>query len=60
MIEVFLGDMNHQAQVGEDQSVAGVIDMARSCLLEEARQAADQWLRRIPDDPAGLVQRKFL
>ncbi|KAA6184030.1 VWA domain-containing protein [Thiohalocapsa marina] len=27
---------------------------------EEARQAAEQWLRRIPDDPAGLLRRKFL
>ena len=27
---------------------------------QEARQAADQWLRRIPDDPAGLLRRKFL
>ena len=26
----------------------------------EERQAADQWLRRIPDDPAGLLRRKFL
>lgn len=26
----------------------------------EARQAADQWLRRIPDDPGGLLRRKFL
>ncbi len=26
----------------------------------EARQAMDQWLRRIPDDPAGLLRRKFL
>jgi Ca-activated chloride channel homolog len=26
----------------------------------EARQAADQWLRRIPDDPSGLLRRKFL
>ena len=26
----------------------------------ESRQAADQWLRRIPDDPAGLLRRKFL
>lgn len=26
----------------------------------EARQAADQWLRRIPDDPAELLRRKFL
>jgi Ca-activated chloride channel family protein len=26
----------------------------------EAREATDQWLRRIPDDPAGLLRRKFL
>jgi Ca-activated chloride channel family protein len=26
----------------------------------EAQQAANQWLRRIPDDPAGLLRRKFL
>jgi Ca-activated chloride channel family protein len=26
---------------------------------QESRQAADQWLRRIPDDPAGLLRRKF-
>ncbi|MBK1648182.1 VWA domain-containing protein [Rhabdochromatium marinum] len=27
---------------------------------QEARAAAEQWLRRIPDDPAGLLRRKFL
>jgi Ca-activated chloride channel family protein len=26
----------------------------------EEKQAADQWLRRIPDDPGGLLRRKFL
>ncbi len=26
----------------------------------EQEQAADQWLRRIPDDPGGLLRRKFL
>ncbi len=26
----------------------------------EAQQAAEQWLRRIPDDPSGLLRRKFL
>lgn len=25
----------------------------------EAKQANEQWLRRIPDDPAGLLRRKF-
>jgi len=26
----------------------------------EEQQAAEQWLRRIPDDPGGLLRRKFL
>lgn len=26
----------------------------------EARQAYEQWLRRVPDDPGGLLRRKFL
>ncbi|MEM9301399.1 MAG: tetratricopeptide repeat protein, partial [Pseudomonadota bacterium] len=29
-------------------------------LSEEERQALEQWLRRIPDDPGGLLRRKFL
>ncbi|NJD04907.1 MAG: VWA domain-containing protein [Methylococcaceae bacterium] len=28
--------------------------------ISEDRQAAEQWLRRIPDDPGGLLKRKFL
>ncbi|MBF0626823.1 MAG: VWA domain-containing protein [Magnetococcales bacterium] len=27
---------------------------------DEAKQAEEQWLRRIPDDPGGLLRRKFL
>jgi Ca-activated chloride channel family protein len=29
-------------------------------LDSEEQRAAEQWLRRIPDDPGGLLQRKFL
>jgi Ca-activated chloride channel family protein len=29
-------------------------------LNSEEQQAAEQWLRRIPDDPGGLLKRKFL
>jgi len=29
-------------------------------LSEEERQILEQWLRRIPDDPGGLLRRKFL
>jgi Ca-activated chloride channel homolog len=28
--------------------------------LTEEQQATEQWLRRIPDDPGGLLRRKFL
>lgn len=28
-------------------------------LSKEEQQAAEQWLKRIPDDPAGLLRRKF-
>lgn len=28
-------------------------------LSEEEKMAAEQWLRRIPDDPGGLLRRKF-
>ncbi len=26
---------------------------------DETQQANEQWLKRIPDDPAGLLRRKF-
>ncbi|VAW96337.1 Aerotolerance protein BatB / Aerotolerance protein BatC, partial [hydrothermal vent metagenome] len=29
-------------------------------LSSEEQMAAEQWLRRIPDDPGGLLRRKFL
>jgi Ca-activated chloride channel family protein len=28
--------------------------------VDEEQQATEQWLRRIPDDPGGLLRRKFL
>jgi len=42
----------------QDATAAGVEELSPE--EREARQAADQWLRRIPDDPAGLLRRKFL
>ncbi len=32
---------------------------AQSSEYDEKQQADDQWLERIPDDPAGLLKRKF-
>ena len=39
-------------------SAPGALD-AGDRLTEEQRLAYEQWLRRIPDDPGGLLRRKF-
>jgi len=41
------------AEHSEGQTAADPLD-------SEEQQAAEQWLRRIPDDPGGLLRRKFL
>jgi Ca-activated chloride channel family protein len=40
-------------QVGEEQKLAELEQ-------QMSEQAADQWLRKIPDDPGGLLRRKFI
>ncbi|MEA3641621.1 MAG: VWA domain-containing protein [Lamprobacter sp.] len=49
-------------QVSADSQEPSLADASATLDTEqrEARQAADQWLRRIPDDPAELLRRKFL
>ena len=42
---------------GDEQQAATA---EASPLDTEEQQAAEQWLRRIPDDPGGLLRRKFL
>ena len=41
--------------LGEEQATAEA-----DPLDSEEQRAAEQWLRRIPDDPGGLLRRKFL
>jgi Ca-activated chloride channel family protein len=54
------GDDEAPAQgAGTDGRLAGH-GLVETPEEREARQAADQWLRRIPDDPAELLRRKFL
>lgn len=50
------------AQPEEDQqpAVAGQAPEQAEPLTSEEQLAAQQWLRRIPDDPGGLLRRKFL
>jgi Ca-activated chloride channel family protein len=45
-----------EPQEGEQQPSQQEMEMAWS---EEDAQAMEQWLRRIPDDPGGLLRRKF-
>jgi Ca-activated chloride channel family protein len=42
----------------EDSGAAGAA--AANTASTEEQQATEQWLRRIPDDPGGLLRRKFL
>jgi len=44
-----------QPQDPEQQPMASQDDQTP----DEQQQAAEQWLRRIPDDPGGLLRRKF-
>lgn len=43
-------------QQADEQQLA---EAQESELDEEAKQALEQWLRRVPDDPGGLLRRKF-
>ena len=45
-----------EAQESEGMSQADAEQMRRT---QEQRQAMEQWLRRIPNDPGGLLRRKF-
>jgi len=48
-------DGNERRAAEEPAGVAS----AESQALDEETQATEQWLRKIPDDPAGLLRRKF-
>ncbi|MGD2056221.1 MAG: hypothetical protein PVJ15_05390, partial [Gammaproteobacteria bacterium] len=48
-----------QASAGPAER-ASPADISAEPLSSEEQQAAEHWLRRIPDDPGGLLRRKFL
>lgn len=50
-----------EAQKGQqsDQETESEQQAERQQEMSEAEQANEQWLKRIPDDPAGLLKRKF-
>jgi Ca-activated chloride channel family protein len=50
-----------QQQAAEAQEQQGVTQEEAEAMrrAQEQQQAMEQWLRRIPDDPGGLLRRKF-
>ena len=46
---------SNQKPQQEDNSESGI----EGRMAQEQQQAMEQWLRRIPDDPGGLLRRKF-
>ena len=50
-----------EAQQRESQEQQGMsqVDAEAMRRAQEQQQAMEQWLRRIPDDPGGLLRRKF-
>ena len=48
-----------EAQDGEEVRQLSDEELAAMRREQEAEQAMEQWLRRIPDDPGGLLRRKF-
>jgi Ca-activated chloride channel family protein len=55
------GEEEQQEAEGEqgEQSEAERQEQMAQAWSEEDAQAMEQWLRRIPDDPGGLLRRKF-
>jgi len=49
-------DQREQDKTSKQQQMA---EEDASPLEDEERQALQQWLRRVPDDPGGLLRRKF-
>jgi Ca-activated chloride channel family protein len=48
-----------ESQSGEQPQQMSEAELAQLRQQQEQQQAMEQWLRRIPDDPGGLLRRKF-
>lgn len=48
-----------EAQTGDKPQQLSAAELAELRQQQEQEQAMEQWLRRIPDDPGGLLRRKF-
>ncbi len=57
-----LNNEDHQASTMQQKALEATeqeSEQESNKPLNETEQASEQWLRRIPDDPAGLLRRKF-
>lgn len=52
-------EATEQAGETSDDKAPSAAELAAGRRAQEERQALEQWLRRIPDDPGGLLRRKF-
>jgi len=57
MAEAVAGDAQQQGEPAAGQAAGELA--AESAEQRERRQAVDAWLRRVPDDPGGLLKAKF-
>ena len=48
-----------QSTEDEESENQSTVDIAESSEERELREIHERWLRRIPDDPSGLLRRKF-
>jgi len=53
------GEQQDQKDKEQEQQANAQPQESESPLDPETQQALDQWLRQIPDDPAGLMREKF-
>lgn len=53
------GEAQGREQEGDQQPESATAARSDTEPLDEEQLAAEQWLRRIPDDPGGLLRRKF-
>lgn len=52
-------EANQQSAEAQEQEGMSEADAEAMRRAQEQQQAMEQWLRRIPDDPGGLLRRKF-
>lgn len=56
-----LPDAEREGEEGAEQRQTRLAEAPSDAEQQREQQAAvEQWLRRIPDDPGGLLRRKFL